>query len=97
LVITDIQAQHYLFEITHEADLGERLFRRFQTAAEIWLQVEHSEKPDGRTLWTGTEAEHEIEEAIEGILSSFAGISLFYFPRSRRESLGKNAEGDSEN
>jgi hypothetical protein len=88
-VITDIQAQHYLFEIIREADLGERLFRRFQTAAETWLQVEHSEEPDGRTLWTGTEAEHEMEEAIEGILSSFARISLFLFPEKSTGEFGK--------
>lgn len=87
-MITDIQAQHYLFEIVREADLGERLFRRFQAAAETWLKVEHTEDPDGRTLWTGTEAEREMEEAIEGLLSSFARVSLFLFPEKSTGKFG---------
>jgi hypothetical protein len=88
-VITNIQAQHYLFEIVREADLSSRLFRRFQAAAETWLQVEHSKDPDGRTLWTGSEAEREMEEAIEGILSSFARISLFLFPEKSTGKFGQ--------
>jgi hypothetical protein len=87
-VITDIQAQHYLFEIVREAELGERLFRRFQAAAETWLQIDHAADPDGRALWSGTEAEREMEEAIEGILSSFARISLFLFPERSTGKFG---------
>ena len=79
-MITDIQAQHYLFEIAHEAELAERLFERFQRAADTWLEIEHSEDPDGRTLWTGIEAERVMEESLEGLLSSFARVSLFFFP-----------------
>jgi hypothetical protein len=79
-VITDIQAQHYLFEIARESELAERLFERFQRAAETWLEIEHTEDRDGRTLWTGIEAERTMEEALEGLLSSYARVSLFFFP-----------------
>jgi hypothetical protein len=79
-MISDIQAQHYLFEIVRETELGARLFRKFQTGADKWLQVDHATDADGRTLWTGIEAERDMEEAIEGLLSSFARISLFFFP-----------------
>jgi hypothetical protein len=88
-MITDVQADHYLFEIVRESDLVARLTRRFQAAADTWLQVEHAEDPDGRTLWTGTEAEHQMEEAMEGILSGFARISLFFFPEKSTGQFGR--------
>lgn len=79
-MITDIQAQHYLFEIARESELAERLFQRFQRAADAWLEIEHTEDPDGKTLWTGIEAERTMEESLEGLLSTFARVSLFFFP-----------------
>jgi hypothetical protein len=87
-MITDIQAQHYLFEVVRETDLGGRLFRRFESAADTWLRVDHALNADGRTTWTGTEAEREMEEAIEGMLSNFARISLFFFPERTTGNFG---------
>jgi len=88
-MITDDQAQHYLFEIVRESDLVGRLYRRFQAAAEAWLSVDHQSDPDGAALWKGTESERTMEEAIEGILSGFARISLFLFPERSTGDFGK--------
>jgi hypothetical protein len=71
-----------------ETDLGGRLFRRFESAADTWLRVDHALNADGRTTWTGTEAEREMEEAIEGMLSNFARISLFFFPERTTGNFG---------
>jgi hypothetical protein len=87
-MISDVQAQHYLFEIVREAGLVRRLFLRFQAAADTWLAAKHAVEPDGRTLATEAEAEEEMEETIEGILSGFARISLFLFPERSTGQFG---------
>lgn len=88
-MIDDDQAQHYLFELVRETELVERLHRRFLAAAETWLKVDHAQDPDGRMLWTGTVAEREMQEAVEGILAGFARISLFLFPSGSAGSFGR--------
>lgn len=88
-MLTDDQAKHYLFEISHEAELVERLFVRFQNAAERWLEATHAESRDGRIAWTSIETEREMQETLEGILSGFARVSLFLFPERNAGARGQ--------
>jgi hypothetical protein len=87
-VLADKHVVNYLFEIIREAELVERLYLRFERAADAWLAVKHTVEPTGAVLRTGIESEQEMEEAIEGILSGFARISLFLFPSPSAGPLG---------
>jgi hypothetical protein len=73
-------ANHYLWEVSREALLVERLHRAFLDAADAWLQAEHFPEPDGTVLWTSIDSERAMEAALEGIVAGYARISLFFFP-----------------
>lgn len=87
-MITTDQAQHYLFEIVREADIVEDCYQRFQRAAETWLKDHYSTTGDSPRSWEGTVAERDMLAALEGILSAYARISLFFFPEPRSKRFG---------
>ena len=87
--LTTEQARHYLFEIIRESEIVVDCYRRFQAAAEKWLESYHAAKKTGRLLWQGTLAERDMLAAIEGILSGYARISLFFFPERMSGDFGK--------
>lgn len=92
-MLSNEEAQHYLFEIRHEAELVDYLYRRFQHAAEAWLAARHIEERDGLVAWSSIESEREMQVALEGILSGYARVSLFVFPE---RNAGKRAATRSE-
>jgi hypothetical protein len=88
-MITKEIAKHYLFEVLREAEVLQESYRRFQEAAEDWLRTDAVHEPDGQTLAENLRAERDMQVAIEGILSVYARISLFFFPESRSKQFGK--------
>lgn len=81
--------RHYLFEVLREVDVFRESFTRFEDAADSWLKSHHDPAPSGKLLREGTRSEREMSVAIEGMLSSYARISLFFFPQGHS---GKFAE-----
>lgn len=87
--LTTEQARHYLFEIVRESEILEDCYKRFQSAAEKWLESHHAGDKTGTLLWQGTGAERDMLAATEGILSAFARISLFFFPETQSRKFGE--------
>jgi hypothetical protein len=88
-MLTTDQAKHYLFEVIREAELVGFQFRRFQAAAEEWLKADAVEPPTGKALFASSESEREMLASLEGVLSGFARISLFFFPERQAGDRGQ--------
>jgi len=88
-MITLEHARHYAYEISHDAEMVERLSFSFERAAGSWLEAMEREERTGEIMWTSTESEREMQVAIEGILSGYARVSLMLFPERNSGKRGK--------
>jgi hypothetical protein len=82
-MLTGEQARHYLFEVVRESEIVEESYRRFEAAAEEWIKAQYAPERTVPVVWKGTKAEKDMLVAIEGVLSGFARVSLFFFPAAK--------------
>jgi hypothetical protein len=89
-VLSRDDAKHYLWEINREAEIVEDCYHnRFVPAATRWLETSARPEVDSQEIIDREQCEKDMLAALEGILSGYARISLFFFPETRSKMFGR--------